>query len=152
MPTMKPRVQVTMTPHQFAIIKRLASLQGRSMGALVLDLVEAVEPVLERTVVLLERAKEASAGIREGLRLSAEAAEADTLPHVQAAIGRFDLFITEAEQQAAGAVGALRAPAAPGLVLSSTSDTRRRRPNPRTSNHGGQVRAKPLKKRKTGGK
>lgn len=142
MPTMKPRVQVTMTPHQFEIVKRLARLQGRSRGAVVLDLVEAVEPVLERTVLLLERAAVAKNGIAEGLKQSAERAEADLMPFVAAAMGNVDLFFTEAENAIDRASGAGAPPATrPGA----------KRSNPRPSNHGGQVSDKPLKTKKTGG-
>lgn len=138
MPTMKPRVQVTMTPHQFEIVRRLAKLQGRSRGAVVLDLLEAVEPVLERTVLLLERAAVAKAGISEGLKKSAEMAEADLLPQVQAVMGKLDLFFSDAESAIGG-----RSPEADASGS--------RVSNPRPSNHGGQVSRKPLKIKKTGG-
>jgi hypothetical protein len=84
---------VRVSRQQFDIIRRIAVLQGRSRGAVVRDLIEAVEPVLLRTTVLLERASAAPANVREGLRAAAEGAEARMLPIVEKGLGMLDLFI-----------------------------------------------------------
>nr|WP_019364377.1 hypothetical protein [Pseudomonas luteola] len=67
MPTLKPRVQVTLEPETHNVIERMAALQGCSRGALIADLVETVVPALARTVALLEAAREAPGQVRQGL-------------------------------------------------------------------------------------
>jgi hypothetical protein len=73
-----------------------------------------------------------------GLKKSAEMAEADLLPQVQAVMGKLDLFFSDAESAIGG-----RSPEADASGS--------RVSNPRPSNHGGQVARKPLKIKKTGG-
>lgn len=67
MPTIKPRVQVTLEPSTHEVIERLAALQGCSRGAVIADLIDSVAPALGRTVALLEAAREAPAQVRQGL-------------------------------------------------------------------------------------
>lgn len=67
MPTLKPRVQVTLEPATHEVIERLAALQGCSRGAVIADLIDSVAPALGRTVALLEAAMEAPAQVRQGL-------------------------------------------------------------------------------------
>lgn len=67
MPTLKPRVQVTLEPATHEVIERLAALQGCSRGAVIADLIDSVAPALGRTVALLEAAREAPAQVRQGL-------------------------------------------------------------------------------------
>lgn len=67
MPTIKPRVQVTLEPATHEVIERLAALQGCSRGAVIADLIDSVAPALGRTVALLEAAREAPGQVRQGL-------------------------------------------------------------------------------------
>lgn len=68
MPTIKPRIAVTLTEPTFQVIVRMAELQGCSRGSVVADLLESVAPVLGRTVALLEAAAAAPKQVRDGLR------------------------------------------------------------------------------------
>lgn len=68
MPTLKPRVQVTLEPHTHEVIERLAVLQGRTRGFVIAELLDSVAPVLARTVALLEAAAEAPEQVKQGLR------------------------------------------------------------------------------------
>lgn len=68
MPTTKPRVQVTMEPHDHEVIARLAKLQGHTRGAVIADLLHEVTPALARTVALLEAAAAAPEQVKRGLR------------------------------------------------------------------------------------
>lgn len=68
MPTLKPRVQVTMEPATHEVIEALASLQGRTRGAIISDLLDSIAPSLARTVALLQAAAEAPGDIKRGLR------------------------------------------------------------------------------------
>lgn len=77
MPTLKPRIAVTLDQHTFDVIARMAVLQGCSRGSIVSDLLESVSPVLGRTVALLEAAANAPREIQEGLREVVETAHDD---------------------------------------------------------------------------
>lgn len=68
MPTLKPRVQVTMEPATHEVIDALARLQGRTRGAIISDLLDSIAPSLARTVALLQAAVEAPNDIKRGLK------------------------------------------------------------------------------------
>lgn len=95
MPTIKPRVNVTLKPHQYELLTRLGRAQGRSRSAILLELLELVFPVLERVVVAVEGAQKAQDMARDGLRESVERAEQALLPHVAAAMGQLDAFVDQ---------------------------------------------------------
>ena len=57
MRTFNPRVGLTLKPHRYDLLKRMAALQGVSMASLVTELLEEFYPVLERVCVALEMAK-----------------------------------------------------------------------------------------------
>ena len=93
MPTTNPRIQVTVKPSQYELLKRLAKLQGRSMSAVVAELFDQLEPVYERIAVVLQAAVRAQASAKEGLRQATEQAEAEMAPHVAQAMGQLDLLV-----------------------------------------------------------
>lgn len=92
MPTLKPRVQVTLEPETHAVIERLAELQGRTRGAVIADLLESVSPSLTRTVALLEAAAEAPEQVKKGLRKAVEAAHHDIAELAGDASRQLDVF------------------------------------------------------------
>ena len=67
MPTVKPRVAVTLEPSTHEVIARMAQLQDRTRGAVIAELLDAVAPALARTVALLEAAQEAPEQVKQGL-------------------------------------------------------------------------------------
>lgn len=93
MPTVKPRIQLTLDQHQHDLLKRLAGLQGVSMASLVMDIIEPACPVLERVCVVLEAAQRAQESSKDGMRLAMAKAEAELLPHLYDAVNQFDLFV-----------------------------------------------------------
>lgn len=106
MPSTNPRIQVRVKPHQYAIIKRLAAINGTSQGAVLAGLFEAVEPMMERAVVLAEAARALPEEARATLRDAAEKAERASLPHVHAVTRQWDLLVGDvarAEREAAAA-------------------------------------------------
>ena len=72
MPTLKPRVNVTLEPQTYQVIERLAALQGRSRGSVISDLLDSIAPVMGRTVSLLEAAASAPQQVKDGLRTVVE--------------------------------------------------------------------------------
>src|SRR5579883_735931 len=100
MPTVNPRVNVTLEPQQYELLSRLARAQRRSRSAILRELLELVIPVLGWVVVAVEGAQRAQEMARTGLRESVERAEAAILPHVQAAMGQLDLLVDQLTQGA----------------------------------------------------
>jgi uncharacterized protein (DUF1778 family) len=113
MPAKNPRIAVTVSPERYELIRRLAELQGRSMGSVMNEVFDQVEPVLERVCVVLEAAHKAQDEARTGLKERAESAEKDLQPLLEQAMSQFDMFIQGAKEDAEG--------------------------EPPGSNHGGQV-------------
>lgn len=113
MATAKPRITITLESHQHDLLRRLSVLTGQSMSSIVIDLVGTVAPVLERVAVAMEAAKRAQAGVKENLRRVAEESEQQFLPHVEAAMGQLDIFVTQVAQMAEEAAQAIGAPGAP---------------------------------------
>ena len=56
MPTVNPRVQVTLKPSLHAVIRRLSEATGNSMSALISEFLEPNEAVFERMVTIIEAA------------------------------------------------------------------------------------------------
>ncbi|MEG5267239.1 hypothetical protein TRP66_23390, partial [Pseudomonas sp. JDS28PS106] len=72
MPTLKPRVQVTLEPATHEVIERFAALQKRTRGAVIAELLDSIAPPLARTVALLEAAQEAPKTVKDRLRSVAD--------------------------------------------------------------------------------
>lgn len=68
MPTLKPRVQVTLEPFTHEVIQRFAALQKRTRGSVIAELLDSIAPSLSRSIALLEAAQQAPKEIRDGLR------------------------------------------------------------------------------------
>jgi hypothetical protein len=93
MATTKPRINVTLEPHRYAMFKRLAALQGVSMSSLIGELLEAVAEPMERVCVVLEAAAKAPGDLKAGLRSAVDRAEATLMPAALKAIDQFDMFM-----------------------------------------------------------
>lgn len=89
MPTNKPRITITLTEHQHSVLSALSGLQKSSMSSIVVDLVDATLPVLERLADVLGNAATAPKNVLDELRRSAEIAEAD-VPSGYKIIGLLD--------------------------------------------------------------
>lgn len=128
MATNKPRITITLEKHQRDVIGRLAKANGQPMSRIVSELLDATTPYLERAVVLVEQAaKLRGAGLADELKQTLERADRKAQRAVASAFGEIDLFLTDTSEAVGGgaSVHAQRAPETP--------------PNPRASNHGGQV-------------
>lgn len=114
MATLKPRITITLAPHRHELLRRVAALQGMSMSAVVVDLIETVAEPLERVGVILEAAKNAPQQMKDGLKAATDAAERELLPLQQQASQQLDFLLHQvAEVCEPGATAAL-AGAAPG--------------------------------------
>lgn len=99
MPTIKPRVAVTLNPHTHEVIERMAHLQGRTRGAVIADLLDSVAPALARTVALLEAAANAPGQVKQGLRDVVEGVHQELLAVSGDAIKQLDWIIADAGGQ-----------------------------------------------------
>jgi hypothetical protein len=95
MPTIKPRVAVTLEPGTHEVIERLSVLQGRTRGAVIAELLDSVAPVLARTVSLLEAASSASEQVKQGLRSVAEGIHGDLLKTSGDSLSQLDLLLDQ---------------------------------------------------------
>ncbi len=93
MPTINPRIAITVPQHRYDLWKRMAELQGASMASLITEVLEELYPMLERMCVVLEAAQKAQQSSKEGLRKAVEQAEAEFIPLAKSTMGQFDLFM-----------------------------------------------------------
>lgn len=94
MPTVNPRVNVTLSPSSDALVTRLAGLQGVSKSQVLRELLDAAEPALQRVAVLMEAAHKSRGEVLDGLAQSLQRAQdhiegavAAHLVHLEAAAG-----------------------------------------------------------------
>lgn len=136
MPTIKPRITVTLPPHVGETFRRLAALQKRSAGAVCAELLEASHEPVMRVVAILEAATEAPLQVREGVRRAAEQAEFEAVGQVGKSLKQLDWILEEVRSES-------RAPGEKGKGASGTKAPKppsrgrgRAAPNPRPSNTG----------------
>lgn len=75
MPTVNPRVNVTLSPSLDSLVARMAGLQGVSKSQVLRELLEAAEPALQRAAALMEAASRVKVQVLEGLGASLEKAQ-----------------------------------------------------------------------------
>ena len=80
MPTKKPRITITITDEQYAVLQDLSNVTGQSMSAAVVDLLETALPVLSRVAAVLEAAKNAPKEMRSGIAESFRQVEEQMMP------------------------------------------------------------------------
>lgn len=67
MPTINPRVNVTLSPSLYALVESLAKYQRISRSMVLRELLEAAEPGLAQVVAMMEAAEEMSEAARQRL-------------------------------------------------------------------------------------
>lgn len=95
MPTIKPRVQVTLETQTHEVIDRLAKLQGRTRGSIIAELLDSIAPVLAQTAALLEAAQAAPQDVLRGLKSVVEGVHDDLLEVAGDGIKQMDFLLTE---------------------------------------------------------
>jgi hypothetical protein len=58
MPTSKPRITITLTEEQHAILRRISAAGGQSMSSVISEFMLTAQPALERMAVALQRIKQ----------------------------------------------------------------------------------------------
>jgi hypothetical protein len=118
MPTVKPRITITLTGEQHATLHELAEVQGVSMSSIVVDLVDTTLPVLQRLALVLRNASQAPQAVLDGLRATLESAEGRMAGHGEAVSSQLDLLVS---LSGGGGVGS-PAPAPPPKSRPPTSN------------------------------
>lgn len=106
MPTINPRVTVTLKPEQFEVLSRLSAARGVSMSSIISELWDVSAPVMARIAHLLEEAKGAQQSAKEGIREATEAALEIVAPQAAQVMVNFDLFEEQVLQKIADGRGA----------------------------------------------
>lgn len=92
MATTKPRITISVTPEQYALLDRLSSLKGGAKSTIVTDVLEAAMPALERTADLLQALEQARRGdYLEDFVANLNKAEATLAPLIAAALDQLEM-------------------------------------------------------------
>lgn len=95
MPTVKPRIAVTLPQETFDVLARLAELQNRSRGSVVAELLVEITPPLARTVALLEAAFAAPDQVKQGLRSVVEGVHRELVAVSGDGINQMDMLLEQ---------------------------------------------------------
>ena len=102
MPTINPRVNVTLSPSLDRLVQRMASHQRVSKSQVLRELLEAAEPALQRAVTLMDAAEKAGAAVRSSLARGLEKAQDSIEDAAAIALYRMDSatsdLVAEAEK------------------------------------------------------
>lgn len=90
MPTLNPRLTITLEPPVAACLKRLSEVTGNSQSKLIAELLEGSVPVFERVIATIQAAKSATAEIRGKLATDMEAAQGRVEQQLGFAYAEFD--------------------------------------------------------------
>lgn len=132
MPTVNPRVQVTLTPTLDVLVRRLAGLQRSSKSQVLRELLEAAEPALHRAVALMEAASKAKYQVHAGLGESLMRSQQQVEDILAGTLTRLDEASSDLVSQAE-AVGGRRPARSARSAPAPASDGPR---NPPASNRG----------------
>jgi len=100
MPTHKPRINLTVPQHLNETFSRLAELQGRSRGAVIVELLIAIEPSMRRTIATLEAAQDAPKELRENLRKTVEDMEKELTAALGGGVQQMDMLLQQLQSSA----------------------------------------------------
>lgn len=131
MPTVNPRVQVTLSPSLDALVRRMALYTRSSKSQVLRELLEAAEPALQRAATLMEAASKAAGEAKERLARSLERAQDQAEDHAAVHLARLDRMTDDLVSQAE-AIKARR-PARKGSPPAPAAQAGR---NPPASNRG----------------
>lgn len=89
MPAKNPRVNLTLPPDLYAVLRDLSRLTGQGMAGIVTDLLRQQQPVLHQTVQIIEKARE-GAPLPLSVRLELNASEHRALNLAEEALTALD--------------------------------------------------------------
>ena len=123
MPTLNPRITITLTPACAAVLRELSQLAGNSQSAIVGELLETTLPVFDRVVSALRAASTIQASAKEEIAAGLERAQDKLESQMGLLLGEMDEtmrpLLDEAEKvtrRGTGGSAGGRALARPGAV------------------------------------
>lgn len=105
MATSKPRLTITFEPHQAQTLERVAALDGRSVSALVRELVESLEPGLRRVAELGEATQRATEEQRAEIRAAVARIDQELAEPLAEAMGMSLAVMRELDELTQGPTG-----------------------------------------------
>jgi len=137
MSTSKPRITITLEPRQHELLRSISGSTGQSMSAFLVELIETVEPVLERMAATFQRLKQQQDKERERIKTNLEEAQEALEPIAASVLDQFDLFLGKIEGGAAAEGATAPAAADPDPDgFEEYSNSRMRRHSPRSVTTG----------------
>ena len=97
MPTLKPRISITLEPEQIAILDRFATAAGRPRATLLAEMLGAVIPQLEKTTELMELAKAAPRQLVQDMVESLDNASTDAMGLLAGTIHDYQKVMTKVQ-------------------------------------------------------
>jgi hypothetical protein len=156
MSTTKPRITITLTERQHAILRSLSKSSGQSMSAYVVEFLELALPTLERMAATMQALANARETDIQRVRDQLDEAQRVFEPLAMAVVAQSDMFLGRIEQ---AATDGGRATSAAGGAGSSSPRTNRgvtpTPPRPTKPNAGAAssgVRSRSQKTEQRGGK
>jgi uncharacterized protein (DUF1778 family) len=80
MATNKPRITITLEPEQYELVRELARMNDQSMSSVVVELVQAIQPTIERVVNAGRAFEQLSDDMKDKIRANFEGAEQRIMP------------------------------------------------------------------------
>jgi len=135
MPTTNPRIAVTLSPSTDALVGRLAARQRISKAQVLRELLEAVEPSLQKAVALMDAAEGAKGAMLGDLAATMERIQSKAEANYRTIVGASDSLTADlvAEAQAIRGRRPRGAPLAGGSLGDGPARVLR---NPPASNRG----------------
>ena len=158
MPTINPRINVTLSPSLDHLVVRLAAMQRLSKSQVLRELLEAAEPALQRAVTLMESAASATSAVKENLARSLSRSQDKVEAHLAHLMTEMDQTSADLVQQAQAIRG--RRPGVSRRSLPPAAAAPRRPPseaargvkNPPASNRGVKSTKRGKREATTGGR
>lgn len=131
MPTLKPRVSITMDPDDLAVLDRYAVASGTPRATIISGLLASAIPELGRAAELIEMANAAPRHIREGIVENLSNATSDALGFLEPYHGDFRQVMNALQRELSFDKGKRREGAPVGMRSAApVSPPRRRKPSP----------------------
>lgn len=107
MATTKPRITITLEQRQYDVIKSISDSTGQAMSGVITELLESSMPVFERMAVTFQMLAKAKDLQRSNMLKTQEEVQAAFEPLMIEAMGQFDMFLGQIENDVVG-LGAAR--------------------------------------------
>lgn len=155
MPTIKPRITITLTERQHAVLRSLSKSSGQSMSAYVVEFLELALPTLERMAATMQALAQSRDSDMHRVREQLDEAHRVFEPMAMAAVAQADMFLGKIEH-AAGCDGGTTAGAAAGASIPRTNrgvtPTQGKAVKPKPTKASGGIRSRSPASEKKGSK